>query len=203
MIEPLIEEMYADNGAFSHYKVIDKNTGETLWENTEDKSVLSFREWIRETEKENIKISYGDKGLIRLGLTWDQYEIYCKHEGYQPFGTKPTTKVTPIASDCKFKIGKNTTKYYWLDTYLKEIQEIDSNVVNSNGENHPPIDCIKIKQGTVVKLYKSKSRETEHLCVGGWAIGEDAIYGLHSGSDFDSDNYEFIRNIPTDKVVSK
>lgn len=54
---------------------------------------LSFREWVTATEKENIKMGYGNSGVIRLGLSWEQYEVYCKHEGYEPFGTKPTKEL--------------------------------------------------------------------------------------------------------------
>lgn len=31
MIEPHIQENYADNGAFSHYSLIDSSTGVLLW----------------------------------------------------------------------------------------------------------------------------------------------------------------------------
>lgn len=40
MQKPIIEEMFADNGEHSHWKLIDSSTGETLWEQLEPKQLL-------------------------------------------------------------------------------------------------------------------------------------------------------------------
>jgi len=37
---PVIVEIYADNGEHSHFKLIDSETGETLWEGREDDNNL-------------------------------------------------------------------------------------------------------------------------------------------------------------------
>jgi len=104
-----------------------------------------------------------------------------------------------ILSWVKRLFVKSENKFYWLDTDTHRVLEINESCIGSNGEPAPPMDCIKIKEGTVVQLYESKTRGTHHLCVGGRALNEDSVYGLYCLSDFDTDNYEFIRTIPTSK----
>lgn len=36
MKKPIVEEVFADNGEHSHWKLIDSATGETLWEQPDD-----------------------------------------------------------------------------------------------------------------------------------------------------------------------
>lgn len=94
------------------------------------------------------------------------------------------------------KEDKKKSKFVWLDTDNYRIMEINNSVTNSNGEPAAPIDCIKVKEGTIIRIYQDKKRGSQHLCVGGRTEKSDAKYGLHCEEDFDTDNYILIRTFP-------
>ena len=93
----------------------------------------------------------------------------------------------------KYKLTFIGDKFYWLDTDTQKILEIDRSNIGSDGEPCPPMDCIKVREDTTIKVYEHVGRKTTHLCVGGRALDNDGVYGLHSGSDFDADNYTLLR----------
>ena len=41
MKKPFVQENFADNGAFSHYSLIDSQTGETLWSEYPDEEIVN------------------------------------------------------------------------------------------------------------------------------------------------------------------
>lgn len=77
--------------------------------------------------------------------------------------------------------------YYWFDTVTHNLMEIDHSA--------PPIDCVRVKKGTIILIYSSRNRGKKHACIGGRALPMDAMLGLHSQSDFDNDNYDLIKRI--------
>lgn len=83
-------------------------------------------------------------------------------------------------------------EFCWFDLYTFRGSEIDYTTTYPDGSPAVPMNCVKVPCGAKVKVYESLSTGQRHACIGGRAVPEDAKYGLHCGSDFDSDNYQRI-----------
>ena len=92
----------------------------------------------------------------------------------------------------KLALGIGRRHYVWFDLEQRNCHEIDYSVTGPDGQPYPPIDCVRVALGEKVKIYRSRQRDTLHACIRGRDMEWDKCYGLFCGSDFDSDNYEFI-----------
>jgi hypothetical protein len=86
-------------------------------------------------------------------------------------------------------------EFCWFDTESNAILKIDDSNIGSDGSPVPPIDCIKVKKGTTISIFRSKDRGTKHIVIGGRAPACEAKYGLYSLSDFDEEHYSLEQSI--------
>jgi len=80
----------------------------------------------------------------------------------------------------------------WFDLERHNSYEIDGSVTGPDGTPCPPMDCVRVALGEKVKIYRSLKRDTIHACIRGRAVEWDKCFGLFCGSDFDTDNYDFV-----------
>ena len=92
----------------------------------------------------------------------------------------------------KLALGIGRKHFVWFDLERHNTYEIDDSVTGPDGTPCPPMDCVRVAVGEKVKIYRSKHRGTLHACIRGRAVEWDKCYGLSCGSDFDTDNYDFV-----------
>ncbi len=89
-------------------------------------------------------------------------------------------------------LGIGRKHFVWFDLERHNYHEIDTSVTGPDGQPYPPMDCLRVALGEKVKIYRSVKRDTLHACIRGRAVEWDKCYGLFCGSDFDTDNYDFV-----------
>lgn len=92
----------------------------------------------------------------------------------------------------KLALGIGHKHFVWFDLERHNCYEIDGSVTGPDGTPCPPIDCVRVALGEIVKVYRSKERGSLHACIRGRAVEWDKVYGLFGSEDFDIDNYDFV-----------
>ena len=92
----------------------------------------------------------------------------------------------------KLALGIGRKHFVWFDLERHNTYEIDGSVTGPDGTPCPPICCVRVALGEKVKIYRSVKRDTLHACIRGRAVECDKCFGLFCGSDFDTDNYDFV-----------
>ena len=122
---------------------------------------------------------------------------------------KLTLPPLDIQKRAQFPEGLKTTidssdKFIWFDISTYNFYKIDDNVTGPNNEPVPPIDCIKVKVGTIIHIYIKRDTNIKCICVGGRALKEDNTLGLYCIADFENGNYALYNKFKAElNVITK